>query len=235
MSSIYGFVYIWFDRRRKMYYIGSHKGHPDDGYICSSTWMRNTYNRHKEDFRRRIIAIITEQDRKLILAEEQKWLSMIKQEELGKKYYNFKREASGFSWEGLHHSEETKAKIAEARKKTWNDPEYREMMVEKFKAVPGERRSHPHTEESKAKMRAVETPRGGDRWSGKTMSKETKAKMSETRTSKKTVRNTSGYVGVSWHKPAQKWCVCFKDKYIGLFTDIEQAHQAYLIAKKEGH
>ena len=96
MSSIYGFVYIWFDRRRKMYYIGSHKGHPDDGYICSSTWMRNTYNRHKEDFRRRIIAIITEQDRKLILAEEQKWLSMIKQEELGKKYYNLREKRLDF-------------------------------------------------------------------------------------------------------------------------------------------
>ena len=237
MSSIYGFVYIWFDRRRKMYYIGSHKGHPEDSYICSSTWMRNTYNRHKEDFKRRIISIITEQDRKLILAEEQKWLNMIKQEELGKRYYNFKKEASGYSWEGLHHSEETKARISRARKKSWENPEYRNMMSEKFKAVPGEKRSHLHTEETKQKLSEMRagTNNGSPGMTGMKHSEKTKQRMAETRTGKKTKANTSGYVGVYWHKPAQKWCVCFKDKYIGLFTDIEQAHQAYLIAKKEGH
>ena len=32
----YGFVYIWFDRKHKRYYIGCHWGHEDDGYVCSS-------------------------------------------------------------------------------------------------------------------------------------------------------------------------------------------------------
>lgn len=36
-----GFVYIWYDRKRKLYYIGSHKGNINDGYICSSNRMRN--------------------------------------------------------------------------------------------------------------------------------------------------------------------------------------------------
>lgn len=32
----HGFVYIWFDKKKNMFYIGSHWGHEQDGYICSS-------------------------------------------------------------------------------------------------------------------------------------------------------------------------------------------------------
>jgi hypothetical protein len=39
----YGFVYIWYDRKRKMYYVGSHWGTIEDGYICSSNRMRDAY------------------------------------------------------------------------------------------------------------------------------------------------------------------------------------------------
>ena len=35
-----GFIYIWFDTKRKMYYIGCHVGKEDDGYICSSKWKK---------------------------------------------------------------------------------------------------------------------------------------------------------------------------------------------------
>lgn len=38
--SKYGFVYIWFDRKHHRFYIGCHWGHEEDGYICSSNWMR---------------------------------------------------------------------------------------------------------------------------------------------------------------------------------------------------
>ena len=41
----YGFVYIWYDRKHKRYYIGSHWGSEDDGYICSSTHMNHAFNR----------------------------------------------------------------------------------------------------------------------------------------------------------------------------------------------
>ena len=30
----YGFVYLWYDRKRKMFYIGSHWTTETDGYIC---------------------------------------------------------------------------------------------------------------------------------------------------------------------------------------------------------
>lgn len=50
-------------------------------------------------------------------------------------------------------SPETKAKLSEACKKRWQDEEYKNMMREKFKAVPGEKRSHPCSEETKERLR----------------------------------------------------------------------------------
>lgn len=84
----YGFIYIWYDRKHKRFYIGSHWGTTDDGYICSSTWMKNSYRRRPQDFRRRILKIVSV--RSNLLDEEFHYLEMIKDEELGKRYYNLK-------------------------------------------------------------------------------------------------------------------------------------------------
>lgn len=72
----YGFVYIWRDRKRKMYYIGSHWGSEDDNYVCSSNIMKSAYKRRPNDFKRRIISRIYT-NRKDLLIEEQKYISMI--------------------------------------------------------------------------------------------------------------------------------------------------------------
>lgn len=85
----YGFVYIWYDRKHKRYYIGSHWGTTDDGYICSSRWMRKAFRRREQDFRRRIIAIV--HSRADLLKEEERWLQMIKENEVGSRYYNLQR------------------------------------------------------------------------------------------------------------------------------------------------
>lgn len=90
----YGFVYIWFDRKHKRYYIGSHWGHTNDGYICSSRWMRNAYRRRPHDFKRRILVVV-EKGRGNLLAEEHKWLQLISENELGKKYYNLTNHLNG--------------------------------------------------------------------------------------------------------------------------------------------
>lgn len=83
-----GFVYIWFDRKHKRYYVGSHWGAEDDGYICSSTWMRNAYNYRPDDFKRRILQRINTNKYDLHEAEH-RWLQMMKIEELkGVRYYN---------------------------------------------------------------------------------------------------------------------------------------------------
>jgi hypothetical protein len=88
----HGFVYIWFDRKHKRYYIGCHWGSEDDGYICSSTWMNKAYKIRPDDFKRRVIKTnIT--SRPDMYIEEQQYLDMIKQEEIKPKnimprYYN---------------------------------------------------------------------------------------------------------------------------------------------------
>lgn len=82
-----GFIYIWRDRKHNRYYIGSHWGTIDDGYICSSNWMKKPYSRRPEDFKRRIIAWVNT-SRADLLVEEERWLSMIKPHEIKIKYYN---------------------------------------------------------------------------------------------------------------------------------------------------
>lgn len=51
--------------------------------------------------------------------------------------------------------------------------------------------------------------------------------------------NTSGFLGVTWHKAARKWAarIQINNLYInlGLFTDPSVAHHAYLEAKRKLH
>lgn len=49
------FVYRWTDVLTGKYYIGAHKGTPDDGYICSSKEMLREYNSRPQHFKREIL------------------------------------------------------------------------------------------------------------------------------------------------------------------------------------
>lgn len=84
-----GFVYIWRDKKHNRYYVGSHWGDEDDGYICSSSWMKRAYKLRPSDFKRRIISRVTT-NRLDLLKEEQRWFDMIKPEEIKTRYYNLK-------------------------------------------------------------------------------------------------------------------------------------------------
>lgn len=86
MKEKYGFVYLWFDRKHKRYYVGCHWGTTDDGYICSSRWMRKSYNRRPEDFKRRILK--SGLTREGMYIEEQRYFDMIKPEQIKERYYN---------------------------------------------------------------------------------------------------------------------------------------------------
>lgn len=72
----YGFVYLWYDKKQKMYYVGCHYGTEFDGYICSSNRMRDAHRRRPQDFKRRILKtnILT---KKKTLDEEYKWVQLI--------------------------------------------------------------------------------------------------------------------------------------------------------------
>jgi len=80
----YGFVYIWYDRKHKRYYIGSHWGTKDDGYICSSHQMRKAYKRRPTDFKRKILEVI--EDRSTLYDVESKWLKLAESKK--NRYYN---------------------------------------------------------------------------------------------------------------------------------------------------
>lgn len=95
MSNSIGFVYIWMDVKRSMFYVGSHIGQLNDGYVGSSVRLRRAYKKRPFDFKRRILFTLDKGEESLLRAEEERWLGMIKVEELGTRYYNLKRVAAG--------------------------------------------------------------------------------------------------------------------------------------------
>lgn len=113
------FVYLWFDKCRKMFYVGQHSGSYDDNYLSSSRWLSGEIKYRPEDFTRKIIKTFATKKEAQIY--EGYLLTLIKPHEFGKKYYNIKIGApkGNKPWNagkvGLY-SEETKKKISQARK-----------------------------------------------------------------------------------------------------------------------
>ena len=191
----YGVIYIWYDRKHKRYYIGSHWGNnpESDGYICSSNRMRNAYKKRPEDFKRRIISKIYT-SRYDLLEEEN--LILRRRSHKKDQYYNLKFFAGVHYYE--MHSEESKAKMSASKKNMSDETKAKMSASKKGRFVSEETKakmsaSHKgkingprseetksklsdinigkkHTEESKAKMSAIKK--------GKVVSEETKAKMS---------------------------------------------------------
>ena len=124
---------------------------------------------------------------------------------------------------GRKHSEETKRKISQARIGKYcgeNSPMFGKKLSQearnKISAAAIERyKTHPHP---KSML-------------GKKMSDESKAKMSASHISKKTARNTSGYIGVNFDKLRNKWLVRIningRPKNIGRFDNIFDAARKY--------
>ena len=57
------FVYLWFDIKNRMFYLGSHKGTPDDSYTHSSSVMEKfTKTSIPSYMRRRILATGTHEE-----------------------------------------------------------------------------------------------------------------------------------------------------------------------------
>lgn len=100
MKEYFGFVYRWHDSKRDMYYIGSHYGHTDDGYICSNERMMYAYTARPEDFTRDILEYLYEDDIKELLRLEQKQFDLVENIKDHPQYYNKKNEAEG-GWSHL--------------------------------------------------------------------------------------------------------------------------------------
>ena len=57
------FIYLWYDALYKMYYLGKHKGSPEDSYTHSSTiWESFTKDNIPEGVTRRILAYGTDEE-----------------------------------------------------------------------------------------------------------------------------------------------------------------------------
>lgn len=81
------FIYLWHDKLRNMFYIGSHDGSITDTYTSSSRWLNGEINYRQKDFRRKILKYV---DTKKLKKEEYRLIKMIKDNEYGTKYYNLK-------------------------------------------------------------------------------------------------------------------------------------------------
>jgi hypothetical protein len=119
----YGFIYVWFDKKHRRFYVGAHWGLEDDGYICSSTWMRNAFKRRPNDFKRRIIKRIYSSKLDTFI-QEQHYLNMIKPEEKKTKYYNIQLSVAAYI-ESLRKDDRRDAiqKMKDTKKKYWDSPE----------------------------------------------------------------------------------------------------------------
>lgn len=194
----YGFIYLWFDRKHRRYYVGCHWGHTNDSYICSSNWMRDAYRRRPTDFKRKILKsnIVSLKE---MFDEEAKFLSRIKTEELGKRYYNLhnvnknhwsanesskltvgqkisnsplRNQRISEANKGKKVSEKTKQKLREANEKQFQDPTQVQLRKQKSKELW----SDPAYLEKQQKTRSKE---GFYKGFNKPHSEETKRRISE--------------------------------------------------------
>lgn len=177
MQEKYGFVYIWFDRKYKRYYIGSHWGTENDGYVCSSQWMLRAYLYRPNDFKRRILSNNIN-DRFNLRKIEQYWLNFIKEDEIkplnsNPRYYNLNIKTSEYWYD----KEQTLKSIGEkisaskmGKKPNWIDPETRGNNISKSKKIKIAERGG-FSEDHKNKIALANT--------GKKQSEETIRKKSE--------------------------------------------------------
>lgn len=174
-SMIDSFLYCWTDHKTNKLYVGSHKGTPEDGYICSSKIMMEEYKIRPKDFTRQIIAEGKFQDiRKL----EEVILEAVNAK-LDEQFYNQSNGRADFYIK--KHSLDAKRKMSQA----WQNPNRTKPMfgrkhsaetIEKIRqraigrVAPN--RGIPHSDEVKDKIRQKAI--------GRLHTEETKKKISET-------------------------------------------------------
>ena len=144
-----GFVYLWYDSGRnsehapnvRRWCLGSHRGDENDGYTTGTggRYFKAAYRKRPQDFKRRVIERIHDGTAKDVYAAEQRWLNLIRQDELGKRYYNNKKTALGVSREDMarfHEADPTLiSRRAKAIKLAYSDPIVRKRRSEAMSAI----------------------------------------------------------------------------------------------------
>ena len=91
----YGYVYMWCDVKRNMYYIGSHKGRVYDKYKSGSKWLNKVIKKRPDTMKMRVLEYYYGRDREELYRLEGKWLQFYEVEKYPNRYYNFKNTARG--------------------------------------------------------------------------------------------------------------------------------------------
>lgn len=149
----YGFVYIWYDSKRKKYYIGSHWGHEEDGYICSSRIMRKAFRRRPHNFKRRILEKTN--DRKILLEIEDNWLKRVKRKE---RYYNLNFQTNNEWWHDDTRRTSATEKMIIGLKKYYSsltDEERKQKCGAHHKGKSSWMKGKTHSEETRKKLREI--------------------------------------------------------------------------------
>jgi hypothetical protein len=210
-----GFVYIWFDKKHKRFYVGSHWGIPIDKYVCSSNWMIAAYRRRPEDFKRRILETVTT-TRIDLYEREYAWLSLIKDAELGKRYYNLKKnkhvgtdytqevlETFSNVQKGKKQSPETIAKKTASIKKTMSTPEKKLELSAQAKAMWAR---EGHAENFSTKMSEV--------WASEEHRAKTIPNIIAALNSEETIKKISEASKLNWQDPVYRQLQ--SDKHLGI-------------------
>ena len=140
------FLYLWYDAPNKKYYLGKHKGSPDDSYTHSSTvWESFTKSTIPDGVRRRILAYGTDGD----MTKLEYDLLLNRQQKCWDRYYNvsagwpIRVDNSGTNnpFYGRKHSEEHRKKMSEVHKGKKVSEETRKKISEAHK---GKKLSEEH-------------------------------------------------------------------------------------------
>jgi hypothetical protein len=104
-----GFVYCWINSSNSKYYIGSHKGNTNDGYVGSGKIFKRAYKKRPDVFEREILYTGE------YYREVEDLILKIFDVENDDKSYNLKAIGTGGCSKGIKRSEETKDKMSKAK------------------------------------------------------------------------------------------------------------------------
>ena len=126
-----GFVYRWYDASNGKFYIGSHKGTPDDGYLGGGVLFRRAYAKRPESFTRDIMykGVYYREYEQMILDYEDAANNDV--------FYNLVNHAWGGSPKGIAKKESTKKKMSEAAKGVPKSESHRKAVADSLRGKTG--------------------------------------------------------------------------------------------------
>lgn len=121
----FGFVYHWTDSTNDKTYTGSHYGSIEDGYRGSGLLFLNAYKKRPDKFNREILEYVYQDNKKLLLEIEQKYLDKIDWSNT----YNISADANG----GNTRAGYTKKQLKKYHQKLSNPSEQTRQKISEFR------------------------------------------------------------------------------------------------------